>query len=69
MSDWNDALEWAAQTLEAESLLDKYGDCFNQSKPGCAAILADLIRAGKGRKRKLPPKVPARRGPRGKGHL
>ncbi len=47
--DWNDALEEAAQLIELASLGalgDELGSCFS-SKSGCAALLADAIRAKK----------------------
>lgn len=41
---WNQAIEKAAQAIEVASLDPKLDDNFNQSKAGCAAILADEIR-------------------------
>ena len=44
---FNAALEWASQLIEIASLTPGLDDNFNPSKTGCAAVLADEIRAHK----------------------
>ena len=46
MSEWNDAIEEAAQVIEVASLTPGTDACFSD-KPGCAVILGDAIRAKK----------------------
>jgi hypothetical protein len=48
MSEWNEAIEEAAQTIEIASLGemgDELGSCFSHGEPGSGAKLADMIRA------------------------